>query len=74
MTKVDFLNKCKRLGVLSLPNIHHDFLAVSTNENDNIKETAKYFYKPFKAAGSKEIRFWKKSKRVSTSATETKNK
>ena len=72
MTKQEFLSKITKLGLFSLSSIHHDFLAVSTDENNNIKENSKYFYKPFKAAGNKEIRFWKKSKRVSTSATTTK--
>lgn len=67
MTKKIFLEKIAKMGLFHLSAIHHDFLSVSTDENDNIEETSRYFYKPFRAQGLNEIRFWKKSKRVSVS-------
>jgi hypothetical protein len=50
----------------------NDFLNTASGGNHKIKETKQYYYKPFNVAGNKEIRFWKKSKRVSVTKTTTK--
>ena len=74
MTKAEFIKRAIKKGVSGNANIYHDFLSGFTQYNDSIKETATYFFKLYPAAGNKEIRYHKKSTRVSVSKHETPQK
>lgn len=71
MQQKEFLDKIAGLYKKYSSSIN-DFLNTAVGNNDKIKETKQYYYKPFVHAGNKEIRFWKKSKRVSVTKTTTK--
>ena len=70
MKKSQLLTRCKQLGIYNNPNLHHDFLA-TCNQVEEFGETDKYFFKHVDVHVFSEVRFFKKSGRVSVSNRKT---